>query len=239
MITINPLRPERVGVLTFDCYGTLVDWESGIWNAFREAAAADGVRLERERVVEAYHAIEPMVESGEYRPYRDVLKETARRVAAECGWSIDAARASFLPKSLRDWPVFPDTNPALERLAGSYRLGILSNVDEDLLEATEESLAVEIDFRVTADRVESYKPDLAHFEAARPFVGDQGAWLHVAQSLFHDVAPARCLGIPVVWVNRKGETAPEDSPRPDRELPDLAALADWLEEVRTRGPREP
>lgn len=233
MITINPLRPERIHVLTFDCYGTLVDWEAGIWEAFRRAAAEDGVSLDRESVIEAYHAIEPMVESGEYRPYRDVLRETARRVAAECGWSIDRSQAGFLPRSLPDWPVFPDTNPALERLARGRRLGILSNVDDDLLDGTARRLSVEIDFRVTADRVESYKPDLAHFEAARPFVGDTGAWLHVAQSLFHDVVPARCLGIPVVWINRKGEEPPADSPRPDRELPDLAALADWLEEIRT------
>lgn len=233
MITINPLQPARIRVLTFDCYGTLVDWETGIWTAFHDAAAEDGVSLQRDAVVSAYHAIEPMVESGPFRPYHDVLVETARRVAAECGWSIDRARAEFLPRSLPDWPVFPDTNPALERLAEHYRLGILSNVDEDLLAGTERSLAVEIDFRVTADRVESYKPDLAHFEAARPFVGNANAWLHVAQSVFHDVAPASCMGIPVVWINRKGEKRLADSPRPDRELPDLTALVDWLDGVRT------
>lgn len=233
MITINPLQPARIRVLTFDCYGTLVDWETGIWRAFHAAAAEDGVSLDRDAVVAAYHAIEPMVESGPFRPYRDVLVETARRVAAECGWSIDRSRAEFLPRSLPDWPVFADTNPALERLAAHYRLGILSNVDHDLLAGTERNLAVEIDFQVTADRVESYKPDLAHFEAARPFVGNANTWLHVAQSLFHDVVPASCMGIPVVWINRKGERPPADSPRPDRELPDLAALADWLDEVRT------
>lgn len=232
MITINPLRPDRIRVLTFDCYGTLVDWETGIWTAFRRAAAEDGVTLRRNAVVAAYHAVEPMVEEGPFRPYRRVLIETARRVAAECGWSISASRAEFLPRSLPDWPLFPDTNSALERLAARYRLGILSNVDEDLLDGTERSLSVSIDFRVTADRVESYKPDLAHFEAARPFVGDPNAWLHVAQSLFHDVAPASCMGIPVVWINRKGEKRMADSPSPDRELPDLAALADWLDRVR-------
>ena len=228
MITLNTLHPDRVRVLTFDCYGTLIDWETGIWTAFHDEAAADGVRLDRERVLDAYHAIEPMVEGGPYRPYRDVLVETARRVAAECGWTIDAARAGFLPRSLAAWPPFPDTVEALERLASRYRLGILSNVDEDLLEGTRRGLAVEFDFWVTADRVESYKPDIAHFEAARPFVGNREGWLHVAQSLFHDVGPANCLGLPVVWVNRKGEARSSEAPLPDREVPDLRSLADWL-----------
>jgi 2-haloacid dehalogenase/putative hydrolase of the HAD superfamily len=228
VITLNTLQPDRVRVVTFDCYGTLIDWETGIWNAFREAAAHDGVTFDRDKLITAYHAIEPEVESEPFRPYRDVLAETARRVAARCGWTISTDRAAFLPASVGAWPPFADTNAALERLAGKHRLGILSNVDEDLLEATRSRLSVEFDFWVTADRVESYKPDLAHFEAARPYVGDPAGWLHVAQSLFHDVAPANCVNVPVVWVNRKGEERPPDGPLPDREVPDLASLADWL-----------
>jgi 2-haloacid dehalogenase/putative hydrolase of the HAD superfamily len=228
MITIRNLRPENITVITFDCYGTLIDWESGIWEAFRSAAACDGVRLDREEVLAAYHAIEPMVEGGTFRPYREVLRETARRVAEECGWTISAGQTSFLPASLAGWPPFPDTNAALTRLARRYRLGILSNVDEDLLTGTLRSLDVEFGFWVTADRVESYKPDLAHFEAARPFVGDSAGWLHAAQSLFHDVGPANIIGLPVVWVNRKAERRPAEGPLPDHEVPDLAALAEWL-----------
>lgn len=228
MITLNTLQPDRVRVVTFDCYGTLIDWETGIWDAFRTAAANDGVRLARNEVLAAYHAVEPMVESGTFRPYRQVLGETARRVAGECGWAISSSQARFLADSLGRWPLFPDTKPALVRLVERFRLGILSNVDEDLLADTLEHLDVEFDFWVTADRVESYKPDLAHFEAARPFVGDSAGWLHVAQSLFHDVAPANTLGLPVVWVNRKREERPREGPLPDLEVPDLAALADYL-----------
>jgi 2-haloalkanoic acid dehalogenase type II len=228
MITLNTLQPDRVRVVTFDCYGTLIDWETGIWSAFCDAARHDGVALDRERVLAAYHAIEPQVESGPFRPYRDVLAETARRVAGENGWTISLERAAFLPLSLGSWPPFRDTNPALERLARRVRLGILSNVDEGLLDRTRRQLSVDFDFWVTADRVESYKPDLAHFEAARPYVGDPAGWLHVAQSLFHDVAPANCVSVPVVWVNRKRERRPAEGPLPDREVPDLAALADWL-----------
>jgi 2-haloalkanoic acid dehalogenase type II len=228
VITLNALRPQNVRVLTFDCYGTLIDWETGIWRAFQRAAAGDGVALERQEVIEAYHAVEAMIEKGPFRPYREILAETARRVAAECGWTISAEKAAFLPRSLPDWPPFPDTVPALERLAERFRLGILSNVDEDLLETTRGALNTEFNFWVTADRVESYKPDLAHFEAARPYVGDPAGWLHVAQSLYHDVAPANVLGVPVVWVNRKGESQPPEGPLADRVVPDLIALADWL-----------
>ncbi len=228
MIKLTLPRPEQIQVITFDCYGTLIDWETGIWNAFREAADADGVKLDRAHVTDSYHAVEAMVERGSYRPYRDVLAETARRVAAECGWTISQEQAEFLPRSLPRWLPFPDTNGALTQLAERYRLGILSNVDEDLLTRTCEHFPVEFDFWVTADRVESYKPDLAHFEAARPFVGDSTGWLHVAQSLYHDVAPARCVGLPVVWVNRKGERPGPETPAPAREVPDLSALTEWL-----------
>ncbi|HUP01783.1 MAG TPA: HAD family hydrolase [Gemmatimonadota bacterium] len=228
MITLNTLRPENVRVLTFDCYGTLIDWETGIWTAFQRAASSDGVRLDREGVMGAYHAVEALIEGGPFRPYREVLTEAARRTAAECGWAISREEAGFLARSLPAWPPFADTNPALERLAERFRLGILSNIDEDLLEKTRRALDVEFAFWVTADRVESYKPDLAHFEAARPYIGDPARWLHVAQSLYHDVAPANVLGVPVVWVNRKYEPRPADGPLPDREVSDLAALAEWL-----------
>src|SRR5688500_2522435 len=136
MITLNTLQPERVRVVTFDCYGTLIDWETGIWRAFSEAARHDGVALDRSRLIEAYHAVEPEVEAGTFRPYRDVLAETARRVAAECGWTISADRAAFLPRTLAAWPPFADTNAPPERLAGRLRLGILPNVAESSEEHT-------------------------------------------------------------------------------------------------------
>jgi len=228
MITLNVLRPDRIRALTFDCYGTLIDWETGIWRAFRTAAAHDGVTLDRDRLIDTYHAVEPDVQRETFRPYRDVLAEAARRTAARLGWTISLEQARFLPESLPSWPPFDDAEPALEQLAERFRMGILSNVDEDLLEGTMAHFAVEFGFRVTADRVESYKPDLAHFEAARPFVGDSGGWVHVAQSLFHDVGPANTVGLPVVWINRKGETRDPEDPIPDREFPNLAELASWL-----------
>jgi 2-haloalkanoic acid dehalogenase type II len=215
-------------IVTFDCYGTLVDWEAGISGAFHAAAARDGVRLERDRIQEAYAEIEPAVQAGEFRLYRDVLAETARRVASRLGWSLAPDRAGFLAESLPGWAPFPDTLPALVRLAGAgIRLGILSNVDDDLLDGTCRRLPVPFHLRITAQQVHSYKPGHAHFLAARERIGPED-WLHAAQSFFHDVRPARELGIPVAWINRKGESAPPGSCRPTREMRTLAELADEL-----------
>jgi 2-haloalkanoic acid dehalogenase type II len=156
-----------------------------------------------------------------------VLTETTRRVAARLGWPVDDDRASLVAESLPGWPPFPDTNAALERLASAgYRLGILSNVDDDLLAGTRRHLRAPFDIVITAQQVRAYKPAAAHFETARRRVEGR-RWLHAAQSYFHDVVPARAQAVPVAWINRKGERA-AGGPRPDREFRTLAELADWL-----------
>ena len=214
-------------VVTFDCYGTLVDWESGIAGWFEEAARADGVSLARAQILAAYAEIEPVVEAETYRSYRAVLAETALRIATRFSWSLTPEKARGLAASLPDWGPFPDTNPALQRLSSAgYRLGILSNVDDDLLAGTRRHLAVPFDLLVTAEQVRSYKPAPAHFETARRAIGE-ARWLHAAQSHFHDVVPCRALGIPVAWVNRKGEPVHSDV-GPDMKVRTLADLADRL-----------
>jgi len=155
-----------------------------------------------------------------------VLTESARRVARELGWALPEARAGFLADSLPFWIPFADTNAALERLfKAGYQLGILSNVDDDLLAGTRRHFTVPIDLIVTAQQVGSYKPAAAHFTTARERAGGR-RWLHAARSHFHDVTPCKRLGVPVAWINRAGETRGE--PRPDRELASLTELADWL-----------
>ncbi|MFQ5898574.1 MAG: HAD-IA family hydrolase [Candidatus Methylomirabilia bacterium] len=217
-------------VITFDCYGTLIDWESGISAAFAGAAARDGIALEPSALLAAYAEVAPVIEAESYRSYRAVLTETAQRVAERLGWTVAAEQARFLPDSLPNWRPFPDTNPALERLAAAgYRLGILSNVDDDLLQATTRHFSARFDLLVTAQQVGSYKPAHGHFLTARERVGSH-RWLHAAQSHFHDIAPAQGLGIPVSWINRKGERAPEGR-SPDREFRTLAELAEWLAPV--------
>jgi 2-haloalkanoic acid dehalogenase type II len=219
----------RFDVVTFDCYGTLIDWERGIADAFRAAAAADGVAVDLAAVRAAYHEIEPAVQAEGFRRYRDVLTETARGVAARLTWPLAEARAGFLAESLPSWPPFPDTNAALEQLASAgVRLGILSNVDDDLLAGTRRhfTAAFDPDLVVTAQQVRSYKPGHAHFEEARRRIGG-GRWLHAAQSLFHDATPARALGIPMAWINRQGEQ-PAPPPGVMAEFATLAAFADWM-----------
>lgn len=222
--------PDAYQVITFDCYGTLIDWEGGISGAFLETAAQEGVKLEREAVLRAYEEIEPIVEAETYRSYRGVLGETALRIAERFGWHINTDRASFLAESLPRWLPFADTNPALERLASAgVKFGILSNVDDDLLAGTLKHFTVDFDLLVTAQQVRSYKPAFEHFHEARQRIeaSSMTGWLHAAQSYFHDIVPASRLGIPVAWVNRKSE-APSGDARPDREVLTLADLADWL-----------
>ncbi len=214
-------------IITFDCYGTLIDWESGIVSAFQREAANDNLKLEREQIIAAYMQEEPQTEAGRYRPYKEVLAETALAVARRIGWHITDDRAGFLSASLPGWQPFPDTNAALERLARRFELGILSNIDDDLLAATRRHFTVEFSLIVTAEQVKSYKPGYAHFqEAARRLEGKKQ--LHAAQSYFHDITPADRLGIPNAWVNRNGERATEGGPYPTFEVSDLRGLADLL-----------
>jgi 2-haloalkanoic acid dehalogenase type II len=215
---------RRYDVVTFDCYGTLIDWEGGIASAFLHEAAEDGVVLQRARVLTAYHELEPQIEAVAYRPYRDVLAVTVMRVAQRLGWPLTADRAAFLCESLPLWKPFADTNAALESLAAAgHRLGILSNVDDDLLSETCRHFTASFDVIVTAQQVRSYKPAPGHFEEARRRIGE-ARWLHAAQSFFHDVVPARNLGIPVAWVNRKSER-PSGVIRPDLEFRNLTELS--------------
>jgi 2-haloalkanoic acid dehalogenase type II len=218
---------RRFDVLTFDCYGTLIDWERGIAEAFGAAARADGVTLERAAVLRAYHELEPGIQAERYRPYREVLGLAARAVAERLGWSLAAGRERFLADSLPSWPPFADTNAALGRLKDAgHQLIILSNVDDDLLAGTRKHLAVEFDAAITAQQVGSYKPALGHFTAARARIGN-ARWAHVAQSYFHDVQPARAIGVTSVWINRKGER-PLDGRGADHEFPTLGAAAEFL-----------
>jgi 2-haloalkanoic acid dehalogenase type II len=199
-------------VITFDCYGTLIDWEGGIRAAF------ESVGVEGDEALIEYARIEPQVEAGPYRKYREVLAETASRIAAY----VDG---SFLAKSLPSWKPFTDTNPALQRLRDAgIRLGILSNVDDDLLEGTRKHFTVDFDPIVTAQQVHSYKPGHAHFLEARKRIGN-ARWLHAAQSNFHDIVPANALGIPTAWINRHGQS-PLPGGTPLHHFTNLTQLAD-------------
>jgi 2-haloalkanoic acid dehalogenase type II len=217
--------------VTFDCYGTLIDWETGIRVAFKQALEGTGLSPTQEgELFRLYEEEEKRVEGMmPYRPYREVLSLAASGAARRFGKTIPEKLSSILAEQLPSWAPFPDTNPALERLSTEYVLGILSNVDNDLLEGTLKHFTVPFDLVVTAERVRSYKPGTEHFEEARGIIGADRGWLHVAASVYHDIEPASRLGINTAWINRKN--SPEGRQlkgRIAREVKDLVQLADWL-----------
>ncbi|MDX1395154.1 MAG: haloacid dehalogenase [Gemmatimonadota bacterium] len=216
-------------LLTFDCYGTLIDWETGILAAIRASYPASASLPDRE-LLESFHESQNTLKGGRYRPYRRLLAEAADELALARGWAISEPAAEAVGASVPTWKPFADTNEALTRLrdAGAT-LGILSNVDDDLLAGTLEHFAVPFGRLGTAERLRSYKPAAPHFELGRRWSEeeDDGRWLHIAQSLYHDIVPATRLGIPSVWVNRLGEKRPSGA-SPLYEAPDLAAAAEWV-----------
>jgi 2-haloacid dehalogenase len=206
--------------VTFDCYGTLVDWDRGITAALETLVPGRGAELRA-----GYEAVEPEVEAERpFRRYREVLAEGLRRAARAAGVELSPGAEGTLAASLPEWPVFDDVGPALGALRrAGHRLAVLSNVDPDLFAATRERLPVEVDLVVTAAEVESYKPGEAHFRRFAERTGvDGGRWVHVARSWFHDIVPTHRLGIRSVWINRGG-----DSDHPSLAavvLPDLRRL---------------
>lgn len=224
----------RTQVISFDCYGTLIDWESGILGALRQLAQARGVVLADDVILSAYSEIEPRLQGAAYRSYRAILKDLAGEFARRFGFEATEAECNALPESIARWEPFADTVPALRALKAQYKLAIVSNIDNDLIAATLRRLEVPFDWVVTAEEVRSYKPGRAHFEELLHRTGlPRGAHLHAAESLFHDIAPARALGIPNVWVQRANPARSAKASRvadvvPGRTVADLRGLADLL-----------
>ena len=220
----------RFEALTFDCYGTLIDWERGILAALRELLGEGVVGRGHEALLQSFGRLEAEAERGAFQPYRSVLEEVARGLGAESGVEVTQERADAFASSVGAWPPFDDTVASLGALSRRYRLAIVSNVDDDLFARTADLLEVPFDTVVTAQQVRSYKPAPAHFhEAMRRLDLPRERVLHVAQSLYHDVAPAGVLGIASVWVNRRagragGGATPQAAAVPDLEVPDLASL---------------
>jgi 2-haloacid dehalogenase len=211
---------------TFDCYGTLIDWNLGIR---RELERLFGVK-EAPRLLGRYHALESELESEPFRSYREVMTLALERLAQEESIQLPEGEAGALARSLPEWPPFPEVPGALAELRDrDWNLAILSNTDRDLIAESQKQLAVPIDLAVVAEDVQSYKPAHAHWERFfEATTADRDAHVHVAASLFHDIEPARELGLRSVWINRLGEAAERE---PARELTDLSALPDTLEEL--------
>lgn len=225
--------------LTFDCYGTLIDWEAGILNALRPVLVAHGRRLSDREILEVYAELESEAEQDNYMPYRKVLEEVVNGFGERLGFTPNEREECVLEDSIKDWPPFPDTVAALQKLATRYQLCVISNVDDDLFAESEYLLtggaaadAARFAHVITAQQCRSYKPSLNNFAVALERIGvGTSKVLHVAQSLYHDIAPAHSIGLSSVWVNRRkgkngsGATAPSRAV-PDLEVPDLKMLAE-------------
>lgn len=222
----------RFEALTFDCYGTLIDWETGIVAGLRPAFAAHGLEPPDEDLLEAFASIESAGEAGPYRRYREILGLALRGIAGGYGFEPDDAEVAAFADSVGAWPAFPDSAAALVRLHERFRLGVITNCDDDLFARSAARLGTAFDWVVTAQSVGSYKPDERNFEVAFERIGlPRERILHVAQSLFHDHVPAKRLGLTTVWIDRRhdrpgtGATPPADA-APDTTFADMASFAE-------------
>ena len=225
--------PTTFDVITFDCYGTLIDWEAGLSGAFAPILRTRGLEVDPESVLTRYARHEAAAEAGPYRSYRDVLAAGLHGVALELGFEPTADEVDAFSGSVADWPPFADSSAALRRLQERYRLGVITNCDDDLFAASNARLGVEFDWIITAQQVGSYKPAEANFhEAFERIDHPRERILHVAQSLYHDHVPAKRLGLTTVWIDRRhdrpgaGATPPADA-RPDATFPDMASFAEF------------
>lgn len=217
--------------ITFDCYGTLIDWEAGILPALRSVLATHGQSLPDAAILELYGEFEAQSESGAYQSYRDVLESVVRQFGERCGFHPSPTELRSLHESVPAWPPFPDTVAALQKLEQRYQLAVISNIDDDLFAETRKHLGVDFAGVITAQQARSYKPSLKNFQLAlHTLAVEPSRLLHAGQSVYHDVIPAQSLGITAVWVNRRsarpgvGAVRPA-SGQPDLEVPDVASLA--------------
>jgi 2-haloacid dehalogenase len=194
---------SRFEIITFDCYGTLINWEEGILRCMRSILVAHHNQIEDATILRFYGDFEAQSEQGEYCCYRDVLDSIVRKFGEELGFTPTEQEIHSLPESLAQWKPWPDTVKALAEFRNRFHLAIISNVDDDLFAATRPQLGVEFDQIITAQQARAYKPSLKIFELALSRIGlPAHRILHVGQSIYHDVVPAQSLGLATVWVNR-------------------------------------
>ena len=226
---------SRFELLTFDCYGTLINWEEGILRCLHRILAAHDKDMDDATILQLYGDFEARAEQGEYRRYREVLQSVVRQFGEQLGFTPTDQEVRSLPESLQDWKPWPDTAAALRQLNSRFRLVIVSNVDDDLFADTRPQLGVEFDQIITAQQAGAYKPSLKIFELALSRAGvSADRILHIGQSVYHDVIPAQSLGLATVWVNRPSARAGVGAVKAAHAEPDLkvssleelAALAD-------------
>lgn len=222
---------SRFSAISFDCYGTLIEWEAGILPVLRTLLERHNYPQPGTTILELYGEFEAEAESGPYQSYRKVLESVVERLGKHLGFQPTAGDLHVLHESVPSWPPFPDTTPALQLLQQRYKLAIISNIDDELFASTRRHLGVDFDAVITAQQAQSYKPSLNNFRLALDRLAvEPDRLLHVGQSIYHDVLPAQSLGIATVWVNRRSARPGVGAVRPalgkpDLEVPDLQTLA--------------
>jgi len=222
---------SRFEILTFDCYGTLINWEEGILRCLHGILTAHDKDKDDATILQFYGDFEAHAEQGEYRRYREVLQSVVREFGEQLGFAPTEEETRSLPESLQEWKPWPDTVAALRELKRHFRLAIISNVDDDLFAATRPQLGVEFDQIITAQQAGAYKPSLKIFELALSRIGVPAhSVLHVGQSVYHDVIPAQSLGLAAVWVDRPSARSGVGAVKaveghPDLQVANLAELA--------------
>ena len=219
--------PKDISFVTFDVYGTLIDWEQGVYDAFVKEAERDGYTIAKDELIPLFYQAQREIMSGSYELYAEVLRRTAVQISKQLGWPLEPSRSGFLPDSVQRWPAFKETNPALDKVRKSPKsLGLISNIDDKLLGQTRRHFrtvrgVIDFDLVVTAQQVRSYKPDAAHFKECQRRIGTKKGWVHVASSYYHDVEPCLKEKVPVIWVNRRGEELEAGAKKPTEEVSNL------------------
>jgi 2-haloacid dehalogenase/putative hydrolase of the HAD superfamily len=217
--------PKNISFVTFDVYGTLIDWDTGAAEAFEKEAERDGFTIERDEVIPLFHEIQQQIEAGSYELYAEVLRRTAVQISKKLGWPLEPSRSGFLPDSVQRWAPFKETNPTLTKIAKKFKIGLISNIDDKLLGQTRRHIPLDFDLVVTAQQVRSYKPDLAHFTECERRIGGKKGWVHVGSSYYHDIEPCIKKKVPVIWVNRTGQELEAGQKKPDAEVKTLREAA--------------
>ena len=210
--------------VTTDCYGSLIDWEKGISDAFKKQADRDGLTLDMPAMLERFFEAQAQIMSGSYELYAEVLRRAAVTVAEEIDWTIEPSRAQFLPDSVAYWQPFREVNAAMDRIKERYEIGIISNIDDKLLGISRRHLRTELDLVVTAQQVRSYKPDNTHFRECARRLGGKKGWVHIGSGYEADIAPCLKMNVPVIWINRHGEKL-EGRKAPDATVKNLREAA--------------
>lgn len=212
---------KNLKFISFDCYGTLIDWEEGIYQACSKEAERSDCTLDREELLNLLFKNQAEIEAGSYELYAEVLRRTIVKTAKQLGWPLEPSRAGFLPASVEKWLPFKESNKVLERIAKKYETGLLSNIDDKLLGVTRRHIPVDFDLVVTAQQVRSYKPEPYHFKECARRIGGKASWVHIASGYSADVQPCLRQRISVIWVNRKKQKLDPKQKEPDAEVTSL------------------